>query len=207
MKIKNLLLDMGGVILDVDYTKIIAAFEKFGVDARTLYTQSEQLPFIDDFEEGKITPAQFRDEVRKTVQKNLSDNDIDSVWNSMVESPRVKDIKLLSELRNKYEKIFLFSNTNDIHIDLVKKLFAKEMGFDVFSTLFDKAYLSNEIHVRKPHKESFLWVLNDAKIKAEETLFIDDTIKNIQGAEQAGLNTYLLEKPQTLTDLHNKNII
>ncbi len=185
MKIKNLLLDMGGVILDVDYTKIIAAFEKFGVDARTLYTQSEQLPFIDDFEEGKITPAQFRDEVRKTVQKNLSDNDIDSVWNSMVESPRVKDIKLLSELRNKYEKIFLFSNTNDIHIDLVKKLFAKEMGFDVFSTLFDKAYLSNEIHVRKPHKESFLWVLNDAKIKAEETLFIDDTIKNIQGAEQA----------------------
>ncbi|MBR1774659.1 MAG: HAD family phosphatase [Bacteroidales bacterium] len=207
MKIKNLLLDMGGVILDVDYNKIIEVFDTYGIDAKAIYTQTAQLPLVDDFEVGKITPAEFRNGIRELVKMDLTDVQIDRVWNSMIGNARVDTIKLLGELKLHYDKILLFSNTNEIHMDFVRRLFYNEIGFDIFTCLFDKAYLSNEVHIRKPHKESFLWVLNDAGIKAEETLFIDDTEKNIIGAKNAGLNTYLLQSPQTLLDLHDRRII
>ena len=207
MKIKNLLLDMGGVILDVDYNKITEVFDTYGIDARAIYTQTTQLPLVDDFETGQITPSQFRDGIRQLVKKDLSDEQIDGVWNSMIGDVRLDAIKLLGELKLHYDKILLFSNTNEIHMKYVRRLFYNEAGFDVFTLLFDKAYFSNEIHIRKPHKDSFLWVLNDAGIKAEETLFIDDTLKNTEGAKTAGLNTYLLQSPATLNDLHNKRII
>ena len=207
MKIKNLLLDMGGVILDVNYNRIIEVFSTYGVDAKAIYTQSAQLPLIDDFETGRITPAEFRNGIRKLVKKDLTDTQIDTAWNSMIGDARDETIKLLGELRLRYDKIFLFSNTNEIHMDFVRKLFLDQIGFDVFTLLFDKSYFSNEIRQRKPHKESFLWVIDDAGIKAEETLFIDDTVKNITGAESAGLNVCLLEYPKTLSDLHKAGII
>lgn len=207
MEIKNLLLDMGGVILDVDYTQIEKIFQTYNIDGKAIYTQQTQLPLIDDFEIGKITPAEFRQGIRQTVKTNLEDKQIDYIWNSMIGNARVETIKLLGELKLKYNKILLFSNTNAIHVDFVKDLFAKAIGFDIFTLLFDKTYFSNEIHLRKPHPESFAWVLEDAGINPEETLFIDDTQKNIDGAKQVGLNTYLLGPNQTLLDLNKKRII
>jgi len=207
MEIKNLLLDMGGVILDVDYTQIEKIFQTYNIDAKAIYTQQFQLPLVDDFEVGKITPAEFRNGIREIVKKDLSDQQIDLVWNSMIGKARVETIKLLGELKLKYNKILLFSNTNAIHVDCVRKLFNQSIGFDIFSLLFDKTYFSNEIHLRKPHPESFSWVVKDAEIDPKQTLFIDDTQKNIDGAKQIGLNTYLLEANQTLLDLNAKGII
>ncbi|MGP1515681.1 MAG: HAD family hydrolase [Bacteroidales bacterium] len=207
MEIRNLLLDMGGVILDVDYNKIIEVFDEYGIDAKAIYTQQTQLPLVDDFEVGKITPAEFRDGIRDLVQKKLTDQQIDTVWNSMIGDVREQTIKLLGKLKLRYNKILLFSNTNEIHMNFVRKLFYDRIGFDIFRLLFDKAYFSNEVHIRKPHKKSFEWVLNDADIKADETLFIDDTPKNIEGAKSVGLHTFLLKYPQTLVDLHKIKVI
>ncbi|MBP3254698.1 MAG: HAD family phosphatase [Bacteroidales bacterium] len=205
--IRNLILDMGGVILDVDYTMIIKNFAAYGVDARSLYTQAAQLPFIDEFEKGNITPDEFRNQVRNVTKTQLTDSEIDSVWNSMILYVRKESIALIGELKTKYDNIFLFSNTNEIHMQYVRTLFQKEIGFDIFTLLFNKSYLSNEIHLRKPDKESFVYILNDASIDANQTLFIDDTPQNIQGASLAGIQTHLLAPPQTLNDLHNLKII
>ena len=81
------------------------------------------------------------------------------------------------------------------------------MGFDLFGCVFDKAFFSNEIHHRKPHPESFSFVLNQAGIKPEETLFIDDSKQHLEGAEKVGLNTYWLTGGETLIDLYDKKII
>lgn len=208
MMIKNLILDMGGVILDVDYKKIFEEFKKFGCnDMHSFFTQQTQIPLVDDFEKGLISPARFRDEVRKITNLNIEDKDLDYIWNSMILGIRKKDVELLKVLRNKYEKIFLFSNTNEIHIESVKKLFFANLGYDVFDLIFDKVYFSNEIHLRKPDVESFDFVVLDANINKNETLFIDDTSQNISGAKQSGLNAYLLDNNQTLTEIFNKGII
>lgn len=206
--IKNLILDMGGVILDVDYKKIFEEFKKFGCkNIQSFFTQQAQIPLVDDFEKGLISPAEFRKEVRKITNLSIEDKDLDSIWNSMILGVRKADVELLKTLRNKYDKIFLFSNTNEIHIESVKNLFFKVLGYDVFATMFDKVYFSNEIHLRKPDIESFDFVVKDAEVEKKETLFIDDTSQNILGAEKSGLNAYLLDNNQTLTEIFNKGII
>lgn len=206
--IENLILDMGGVILDVDYRKIFTRFSEYGCHhMSSFFTQQEQIPLVDDFEKGLIGAGKFRDEVRKLANERLSDCEIDEIWNSMVLRVRVEDVELIETLRKKYEKIFLFSNTNGIHVEFVKKMFFKAMGYDIFEELFDKVYFSNEIGLRKPDVESFEYVLTDCAIEGKKSLFIDDTRKNIEGAKKAGLNACLLDNGRTLTQLYREGII
>lgn len=205
--IKNLLLDMGGVILDVSYQRVIETFKSYGIENfDKVYTQAKQVEIIDLFEEGKCTAEEFRDGVRKLVRKELSDEQIDKAWFSMIlEIPR-DVIQLLGVLKLKY-RLFLFSNTNVLHIEYLKKEFERQLGFDLFNCVFDKAFFSNEIHHRKPHPESFKYVLEQAGIEAEETLFIDDSKQHLEGASKVGLNTYWLTNGETLIDLYDKKII
>ena len=205
--IKNLLLDMGGVILDVSYQRVIETFKSYGIENfDKVYTQAKQVEIIDLFEEGKCSAEEFRDGVRKLVGKELSDEQIDKAWFSMIlEIPR-DVIQLLGVLKLKY-RLFLFSNTNVLHIEYLKKEFERQLGFDLFNCVFDKAFFSNEIHNRKPHPESFKYVLEQAGIEAEETLFIDDSKQHLEGASKVGLNTYWLTNGETLIDLYDKKII
>ena len=205
--IKNLLLDMGGVILDVSYQRVIETFKSYGIENfDKVYTQAKQVEIIDLFEEGKCSTEEFRDGVRKLVGKELSDEQIDKAWFSMIlEIPR-DVIQLLGVLKLKY-RLFLFSNTNVLHIEYLKKEFERQLGFDLFNCVFDKAFFSNEIHHRKPHPESFKYVLEQAGIEAEETLFIDDSKQHLEGASKVGLNTYWLTNGETLIDLYDKKII
>lgn len=205
--IKNLLLDMGGVILDVSYQRVIETFKSYGIENfDKIYTQAKQVEIIDLFEEGKCTAEEFRDGIRKLVGKELSDEQIDKAWFSMIlEIPR-DVIQLLGVLKLKY-RLFLFSNTNVLHIEYLKKEFERQLGFDLFNCVFDKAFFSNEIHHRKPHPESFKYVLEQAGIEAEETLFIDDSKQHLEGASKVGLNTYWLTNGETLIDLYDKKII
>lgn len=205
--IKNLLLDMGGVILDVSYQRVIETFKSYGIENfDKVYTQAKQVEIIDLFEEGKCSAEEFRDGVRKLVGKELSDEQIDKAWFSMIlEIPR-DVIQLLGVLKLKY-RLFLFSNTNVLHIEYLKKEFERQLGFDLFNCVFDKAFFSNEIHHRKPHPESFKYVLEQAEIEAEETLFIDDSKQHLEGASKVGLNTYWLTNGETLIDLYDKKII
>ena len=205
--IKNLLLDMGGVILDVSYQRVIETFKSYGIENfDKVYTQAKQVEIIDLFEEGKCNAEEFRDGIRKLVGKELSDEQIDKAWFSMIlEIPR-DVIQLLGVLKLKY-RLFLFSNTNVLHIEYLKKEFERQLGFDLFNCVFDKAFFSNEIHHRKPHPESFKYVLEQAGIEAEETLFIDDSKQHLEGASKVGLNTYWLTNGETLIDLYDKKII
>lgn len=205
--IKNLLLDMGGVILNVSYQKVIETFKSYGIkDFDKIYTQAAQVEIIDLFEEGKCTASQFRDGVRELLQKNLTDRQIDKAWFSMILDIPKDVIRLLETLKPKY-RLFLFSNTNVLHIEFLKKEFERQLGFDLFSVVFEKAFFSNEIHHRKPHPESFEYVLKEAGIRADETLFIDDSKQHLDGAAKVGLNTYWLTGGETLLDLYERKII
>lgn len=204
---KNIILDLGGVILNVDYNRLVETFASYGVkDFDKIYTQKNQVDIIDRFEEGKCSIEEFRDGIRELVKMDLSDSQIDNAWYSMILDLPKERIQLLGMLKLKY-KLFLYSNTNELHINYLRETLTKEFGFDIFQTLFNKAYLSNEIKRRKPHSESFSWVCNDAGILPEETLFIEDTLHHIEGAKKMGLNTYWLTNGETLIDLYDKKII
>jgi putative hydrolase of the HAD superfamily len=201
MKERNLILDLGGVILKVDYLQIAKTFDKYNIkDFEKIYTQTKQISLIDDFEEGRITIKAFRDGLRQLLNQDISDTVIDEAWNSMVLDFFPDIMTTLDTLQQKYN-LYLFSNTNDLHISHFRPLWTKQLGYDFFEKFFKKYYLSHEIHLKKPKIESFSFILDDENLKAEETLFIDDTQHNVEGAINAGLKGYWLTNGQTLAQL------
>lgn len=199
--IKNLILDLGGVLLNVDYLKTQDAFINDGIsNFQQLYSQAQASPLFEDLETGKINEDDFYNALRIISNSSLQNNNITTGWNAMLGSFYPQAIEWLKQIKNKYN-LYLFSNTNIIHQTAFIKIYKDEFGEDDFNALFIKAWYSNEIGHRKPYKGSFEFVLNDAKLNATETLFIDDTQVNIEGAKQAGLQTIYLKPGMKVWEL------
>ena len=201
--IKNIIFDLGGVIIDIYYTKTIENFKELGfIDFEKIYTQIKQTHIFDLLETGKIPPHVFRMELRKFNQK-LNDDDIDTAWSAMIGILPWYNIPLLKTIRKQY-RTFLLSNTNAIHINHFYRCLEKEYKNNPLSEMFEHTYYSHEIGFRKPDADSYEFVINDSGLKASETLFIDDYYPNIQGAKKAGLIAYHLEN-EKIHSLFNYN--
>ena len=198
--VKNILFDLGGVLFHIDYQRTIDAFKNLGInDFEKHFTQHQQDDLFDAFETGKINQKFFV----KTLQDSLpacSYKEIVDAWNAMLITLPHEYLKFLDGLSKKY-RLFLLSNANKIHIQFVNTFLKEHYNIPSINQFFEKAYYSHEIGMRKPHKYTFKWVLKDANILAEETLFIEDTTQHIEGAKQAGLKTYQLESNAPIISL------
>ena len=198
--IKNILFDLGGVLFHIDYQRTINAFKKLGIaDFEKRFTQHQQNDFFDAFETGKICPNVFVNTLQKCLSA-CSDKEIVNAWNAMLIGLPEQHLKILEELGKNY-RLFLLSNTNEIHIQFVNAFLKKHYNISSINQFFEKAYYSHEIGMRKPHKSTFEWMLKDSNILAEETLFIEDTAQHIEGAKQAGLKTHHLESNTAIISL------
>jgi len=97
--------------------------------------------------------------------------------------------------------IFLLSNTNEIHIKKFETDLRKNNCLKDFQNCFDQIYYSSNMGMRKPDKNCFNKVLEDHNLKAQETLFIDDSAQHIEGAKSVGINAVLLKKEATILQL------
>ncbi len=198
---KNIIFDLGGIFLNLNYQLTKDLFIKYGItDFDDLFTQHHANDLFEDLEKGKITPAEFYDAFRKETKTELSNEEIKKAWNAMLVSFPKERIDWLKSIKERYN-IYLFSNTNQIHYDRIMELYNRDLGTDDFNDLFIKPYYSHEMGLRKPYADSFLHILEEQQLDAAETLFIDDTIKNIEGANELGLQTIHLVAPKTLLDL------
>jgi len=198
--LKNIIFDFGGVIIDIDFQLTINKFKKLGIlDFDQKFSQFLQDPVFDCYDIGKISSEEFVKRLKKLVPEKISENDILEAWNAMILDIPKERIKLLENLRKNY-RIFLLSNTNDIHYQLYIKNFYNKFGYKTFNDLFEKAYLSFEIGMRKPDAEIFNFVLKDSNLLPEETLFIDDSNQHIESAKKFGIHSYLLEN-ETINDI------
>ncbi|MFO8067318.1 MAG: HAD family phosphatase [Bacteroidales bacterium] len=193
MSIKNIIFDLGGVILNVDYHKSINKFKSLGIaDFEKLFTQAKQNKLFDLLDTGEISPEGFRDKIREYGNTNLTDNQIDEAWNAMLLDLPKERIELLQKVKKKY-RTFLLSNTNAIHYPEYMRYMKSEFGVENLSELFEKEYLSHEIGMRKPNTETFTHITREQGLNPQETLFIDDTKQHVEGARKAGLNAYWLD--------------
>lgn len=199
--IKNIIFDLGGVILNIDFKQTELAFAKLGVgNFNQYYTLQSLSPVFEQLELGLITPEIFYDEFRRLAKVPLTNNEIQNAWNALLLNFPPERIEWLKKISRKY-KIFLLSNTNKIHYDAFIKLFGEQIGVNNFNKIFIKAYYSHEIKLRKPCKECFEFVLKEENLSAAETLFIDDSELNIEAAKTVGLNTIHLASPHTILEL------
>ncbi|HTL81800.1 MAG TPA: HAD family phosphatase [Bacteroidia bacterium] len=190
--IQNIILDLGGVIIDLDASATTRAFEQLGMkDFRSHYSFAKQSGVFDLYDKGMITDAEFRNELRKGLPEGVSDEQLDRAWNAMLLNVPSHRLEFLSSLRDKY-RTFLLSNTNEIHVAAFSgELFRMHRVRD-FSNYFENCYYSCRIGMRKPDKEIFEFVLRENGLRADETIFIDDSPQHVEGAKKAGIKAELL---------------
>lgn len=190
--IKNIIFDLGGVLLDIDFKKTRHAFEQLGVkNFDSFYTKETANPIFESLETGHIGDKDFYAAVQQYCNPGTAFLQIQQAWNQILVGFRKESIAHLLVLKQRYN-LYLLSNTNAIHHAEFIKMFQREIGGQPFDSHFTIAYYSHQMQKRKPYPETYLYVLDNAGIKANETLFLDDAIANIEGARQAGLQTKLL---------------
>lgn len=199
INIKNLLFDLGGVIMDIERQRCVEALEKLGMyDAGLFlgdYVQSG--PFL-QLENGDISAAQFRNEIRARVAAPLTDLQIDDAMNKFLIGIPVRRLAQLRHLRSRY-KIYMLSNTNPIMFSTkIPECFQIE-GYEM-NYYFDGIITSFESHASKPDLQIFRRAISTLNIIPEETLFFDDSEKNIEAARGLGFNTHLVRPGEEFYD-------
>lgn len=189
-KIKNIVFDLGGVLIELDHTRPILRFKEIGVeDADRLLDPYEQKGVFLEVENGKISADEFCRRLREHTGKELTYEQIKYAWlGFIVDTPQYK-LDYLLELRKKYN-VYLLSNTNPI----IQEGWARTNQFTPagrpIGAYFDKMYTSYEVGVTKPDRRIFEYMIRDSGLLPSETLFVDDGKKNIEVARELGFETY-----------------
>lgn len=200
-KIENIIFDLGGVLLDIDYNRTRTSFEQLGVlNFDEMYSQASADQLFQKLETGKISEVNFYKELNKSTRLDLSPEEIRKAWNAMLLSFRENSLLFLDNIKSRY-KIFLLSNTNYIHLTSFNNIFHNKKREKAFDEYFDRAFYSCAIGLRKPDTLCYEWVLKELGIQPQKTLFIDDSAQNIDGAKMAGLQTLLLTGEKRIENL------
>ncbi len=204
MKVKNLIFDLGGVIIDLSPARTVDAFSALsGVvpdEVRKAYLSE---PEFFAYERGEISDGEFRVAVKRILKFDTSDEVFDEAWNAMlVDLPKAK-LNLLDDLRSKF-RVTLLSNTNSIHLDFVNQQMLPKVSEQIkLDAYFHVAYYSHLVGKRKPEPIIFQQVLDENGFVPQETVFLDDNPENIQSAARLGIQTFLVKHPDEVFDFFN----
>ncbi len=189
--IKNIILDFGDVLINLDKPATAREMLKFGFTGITPELDS----LFKEYEKGLVTSEHFLDLV--SLQFPMAQKaDLMNAWNAILLDFPEERLTFLENLAEKNQhRLFLLSNTNDLHIECVKE----QMGMERFNRLknaFEVFYLSHEIGMRKPDAEIFEFVLEQNQLSAHETLFVDDVKENTDSASNLGIHVWNLRVGQ-----------
>ena len=204
-RIRNIIFDFGNVICDIDVRLTEEKFKEFG-PAKPSFEGSQENSanlfnqLVEHYESGRISSQEFRTAIRNHYVTPPTDEAIDEAWNALLLTIPDRRIRLLNEIKS-YYRIFLLSNSNEIHYLHYLKDFQQKSGLQDFDALFEKAYFSFRVKITKPSPVIFEMVLKNHHLDPAETLFIDDTMKHISGALTTGITAYHLQSGMDVCSL------
>lgn len=201
LNIKNIIFDLGGVILNLDLARTTNKLKNMGLrDIDHLYSLYHQTELFHRLDKGTIDGKEFLEKLNALFPEPPGTEILLETWNAMLLDFPTERATLLSNLKTRY-KTFLLSNTNEFHLSHFFNMLTKCFGVENMSSFVHKEYYSCRINMRKPEKEIFEFVINDNQLKPSETLFIDDSLQNVESARETGLIAYHLTAPQTILDV------
>jgi glucose-1-phosphatase len=196
-----IIFDLGGVLLNLDYDLTENAFISLGMkNFGESYSQLQQTQLFDRFERGEVSSFHFINQLLDRLPTGTNANQVVHAWDAMILDFPVNRLQSLEELSKKY-RLFLLSNTNDLHIDAVRRSLEKTVGHRNLEQYFEKTYFSSAIGMRKPDQNIFEFVCTENGLDPQKTLFIDDSPQHVKGAKDVGLNAVLLPKNQEVFEL------
>jgi len=176
-----------------------------GIDQKELTKRFLSEHIFEKFDTGSLNPAQFRSELCRIMNTEVSDSEIDRIWNKLILDIPPQRVELLKELRKNY-RVFLLSNTNSIHFEHYTREFNETFGINL-ADLFDRVFVSHEIGIHKPDAGIYIHVLENAHINASESIFIDDSLANIEAAALLGIAGIHITNGQDVTSFFDKGVL
>ena len=200
--IKNIVFDFGDIFINLDKKLFAEELQKIHISQES----EEMLPILQQYEMGLVSTDKFLTFFEERL--SVSQDKLKRAWNSILldfPKERLRFIQNLS--KSKKYRLFLLSNTNDLHISWIQKNWGMEQ-YNAFKICFEQFYLSHEINLRKPNNNIYEFVLTMNKLAPKETLFIDDTKENTDAAKALGIHIWNL-KPgkEDVLELLTKNYI
>lgn len=194
--IKNIIFDLGGVIIDLDRDRAVKALENLGLeDADSmlgLYGQKE--PFF-DLETGERPADEFFDLLRSRMNPGVTDTQITEAFNRFLVKLPIERLRMLRKLRNNGFRIFMLSNTNPVmFLTWIDRAFRQE-GLSV-NDYFDGVVVSFEELMCKPDVAIFKKLMGRYGLNPSETIMLDDSEKNCHAAEEAGTHSFQIGKTE-----------
>jgi HAD superfamily hydrolase (TIGR01509 family) len=200
-EIKNIIFDLGGVIINLDINQTISEFNKLSkLSFETIYTQLQQSTIFDLFDKGRISENDFFLELKAFTQTTASTHEFKQAWNAMLLDFPSNRLELLTKLKSHY-RLFLLSNTNETHITEFERTLFEMHQYKNLEPFFEKVYYSCRMEMRKPDANIFESVLSENHLNASETIFIDDSPQHVEGALKVGIKAYLLPKEKEVEEL------
>lgn len=200
-EIKNIIFDLGGVIINLDIPKTIEGFNRLcPTPFENIYTQLQQNSLFDLFDKGEISEDDFFTQLKFEIKSEADSASLKTAWDAMLLDFPATRLQQLLELKNRY-RLFLLSNTNETHIKSFEAQLHQSHGYSNLEPFFEKVYYSCRIGKRKPDQEIFEFVLTENDLSPSETLFIDDSPQHVEGAAKTGIKSFLLEKNREFIDL------
>jgi putative hydrolase of the HAD superfamily len=188
-KIKTIIFDLGGVIINLYVEKTISAFAQLsGLSEKEVEEAYLSADVFKQYEKGLISDDEFRQSLRSSFNLKATDDEIDHAWNSMLGEIPGDRIESIKNLRQNYKCIVL-SNTNAIHEKAFHKILSASFPYQHLSDLFHEVYFSHDLNQRKPNLEIYQNVLNLSQTQSTDALFMDDGQVNLDSAAEMGIHT------------------
>ncbi|MFQ3297058.1 MAG: FMN phosphatase YigB (HAD superfamily) [Polaribacter sp.] len=197
--IKNIVFDFGDIFINLDKKRFARELQQLGISQES----EEMLPVLHQYEKGLISTEKFIAFFEEKLE--IPSEKLVKAWNSILLDFPNERLRFIQELaESKKYRLFLLSNTNDLHISWIKNNWGLKL-YNSFKICFEQFYLSHEINLRKPNHTIYEFVLKANNLIAEETFFIDDTKENTVAAKMLGISVWNL-KPgeEDVLELFNK---
>ncbi|MBO4826693.1 MAG: HAD family phosphatase [Prevotella sp.] len=199
-KVKNIVFDLGGVIMTLDHPKAVRRFKELGIkDAEQRLHPYTQTGIFGDLEAGKITDEEFRKGLSELAGREISYQECCYAWQGYVREVPQRNLDALVRLHNEGYRIILLSNTNPFMMEFILSDRFDGKGHSL-AHYVDAMYLSYRLKVMKPDETFFRRVLMSEQIIPADTLFVDDGPRNVAAASQIGIRTYCPENGADWTE-------
>ena len=191
-KIKNLIFDLGNVIIDLDMERTFAQLRHYlGADYEASLKNLFDKDIFIEYEIGNMSETEFLHSLRAVANVPVGIGQLREAWNAMLLEIPFKRLEMLERLKSKYQ-VFLLSNTNESHLYYVHGYLKTIYGIENFEErFFHRPYYSHLLGLRKPNSDIYEFVLKDAQLKADETMFFDDLSWNVKAAQSVGIQAVL----------------
>ena len=214
--VTDIIFDLGGVLLDLNMQDLQKACQSIGIAPELFFVKADEentstvcqgiaaSRAITDYQVGKMTSEAFLSLVLSLCPEGITHSDIIKAWNSCIGLIPKERLDMIKELRSRGFHTHLLSNTNDLHWEEIKRRYFSEEGYTC-KDLFDHAFVSHEMHLAKPDPEIYCEAVRRIGRPAEQCLFIDDALVNVEGAQAVGLQGAWLDlsKQDTLKSILN----